>query len=124
MKKSYKKMLIFQFIILIIFSLNIFVKNVLTQYNTVIILLVLLIIFKKIFGFEKNHNRYTKDIIYEIIIFVMIFFIGYYILGLKIGYARVENYYSWNGIIKFIIPIILITIILISYYQKNILDYI
>lgn len=120
MKKSYKKMLIFQFIILIIFSVNSFLRNILTESNEPILLLALLIIFKRVFGLEKDRNRYAKDIIYEIIIFTIIFFIAYYIFGLKIGYARIDNYYSLYGITRFVIPIIL-TIIIKEIIRYNML---
>jgi len=106
MKSSYKKMLIFQFIIFIIFLLNSFVSNILNRYNLIIFLLLLLILFKVLFGFERDRNRYTKDMLYETIIFLIIFFIAFYLFGIKIGFLRIENYYSLYGLTNFILPLI------------------
>ena len=111
MKKSHKKMLIFQSIILLIFILNSFVSNILGNYNFVIFLLLCLAIFKFTFGFERDRQRYTKDIIFEVIILLLIYFVISYLLGIFIGYARTANYYSWYGIKTFILPLVL-TIIL------------
>ncbi len=111
MKKSYKKLLLFQLMIFLIFILNSFVSNILSGYNFVIFLVVCLAIFKFFFGFEKDQYRHTKDIIYEIIIFLTVFFVLFYLLGVFITFARTNNYYSWYGITTFILPLVL-TIIL------------
>lgn len=111
MKKSYRKMLIFQIIIFLIFILNSFVSNILNGYNFVLFLIVSLVLFKFFFGFEKDRHRYTKDIILEVIIFLLIFFILFYLFGIIITFARTANYYNLYGFKTFIIPITL-TIIL------------
>ena len=111
MKKSYKKLLLFQLMIFLVFILNSFVSNILSGYNFVIFLVVCLAIFKFFFGFEKDQYRHTKDIIYEIIIFLTVFFVLFYLLGVFITFARTNNYYSWYGITTFILPLVL-TIIL------------
>lgn len=110
MKKSHKKMLIFQIIIFLIFILNSFVSNILGENNFIIFLLLALIIFKFVFGFERDRNRYTKDVMFEIVIFLFIFFLLFYISGIVIGFAK-TNYLSWYGISTFVIPLV-ITIIL------------
>jgi len=111
MKKSYKKMLIFQIIIFLVFFLNSFVSNILGGYNFVIFLLIGLVLFKFVFGFEKDKHRYTKDILFDMIIFLLVYFIISYIMGLFIDFARPADYYNWYGLKTFIIPLIL-TIIL------------
>lgn len=111
MKKSYIKMLIFQFVIFSILALNSFVSNILRGYNFVICLVLTLIAFKFIFGFERDRNRYTKDIIFEIIIFLMIFFVLFYLFGIVIGFARSGNYLNWYGFKEFIIPTTLFIIL-------------
>lgn len=111
MKKSHIKMLIFQFVIFLILILNSFVSNILRDYNFVICLLLALVSFKFIFGFERDRNRYTKDVIFEIIIFLMIFFILFYLFGIVIDFARTGNYLNWYGLKEFIIPIILFVIL-------------
>lgn len=111
MKRGYKKLLIFQLIMFFILILNSFIHNILGNYSTIIFLVLTTIIFKFIFGIEKDKHRFTKDIIFDIIIFLLVFFLLYYLSGLIIGFARTDNYYNMNGIITFIIPIILTTII-------------
>lgn len=110
MKKSYKIMLIYQTIAFFIFILNSFISNILGGYKFVLLLIIGLIIFKFLFGFEKDRHRYTKDIIYEILILLLTFFVLFYLFGVIIGFAK-TNYLNWYGIKTFIIPLIL-TIIL------------
>ena len=102
MKKGYKRLLIYEFIICLILILNSFVSSILNDY---------ILIFKVCFGFEKDKHRYIKDIIMEIIINLIIFFLLYYLFGLIIGFAKTDNYFSLNSIIKFIIPIFLIVVV-------------
>ena len=120
MKKGYKKLLIFEFIIFIILILNSFVWNILENYTTILFLIISIIIFKKIFGIEKDKHRYIKDIIFEIVIFLLIFFLLYYLSGIIIGFARTDNYYNLNGIIKFIIPVTII-IVLKEYLRYSVI---
>ncbi|MBQ2910446.1 MAG: signal peptidase I [Bacilli bacterium] len=111
MKRSYKKLLIFQLIMFLILILNSFIHNILGNYSTIIFLVLTTIAFKFIFGIEKDRHRFTKDIIFDVIIFLLTFFLLYYLSGIIIGFARTDNYYNVNGIITFIIPIIITTIV-------------
>lgn len=111
MKRGYKKLLIFQLIMFLILILNSFIHNILGNYSTIIFLVLTTIAFKFIFGIEKDRHRFTKDIIFDIIIFLLTFFLLYYLSGIIIGFARTDNYYNVNGIITFIIPIIITTIV-------------
>lgn len=111
MKRSYKKLLIFQLIMFFILILNSFIHNILGNYSTIIFLVLTIIIFKFIFGIEKDRHRFTKDIIFDVIIFLLTFFLLYYLFGLVIGFAKTDNYYNINGITTFIIPIIVTTIL-------------
>lgn len=117
MKKSHKKLLIFQGVIFLIFILNSFVSNILKEYNFVILLAVSLLGFKVFFGFERDRHRYTKDVIFDVIIFLLIFFSLFYLFGLVIGFAKTANYYNWYGVKEFILPLIL------SVVLKEILRY-
>jgi len=76
-----------------------------------IFLVVLLIAFKFIFGFEKDRHRFIKDIIINILIIYLISFILYYILGIFIGFVRTENYLTFNGIKNLIFPYIMMIIL-------------
>lgn len=111
MKKGYIKLFVFELIILILLILNSFIYNIFSNYNMVIFLTILIILFKCLFGFEKDKHRYTKDIIFEIIIFLFVFFILYYLFGLFIGFAKTDNYYTYHGFINFIIPTVLLIIL-------------
>ena len=91
MKKGYKKLLIFQLILLVIFIFNSFVSSILTKYNQIIFLIIILIFFKFLFGFEKDRHRYIKDLILETIIFLLTYFIIFYLSGIIIGFAKTTN---------------------------------
>lgn len=117
MKKSYQRLLIFQCIIFLILLINTITIKIVNQYSMCLYLLILLVIFKIFFGYEKDRHRYTKDIIYDTIIFLLIYFIIYYLFGLIVGYARTDNYLSWAGITKVLLPIAIIII------EKEILRY-
>ena len=116
MKKGYKKLLIFQLILLVIFIFNSFVSSILTKYNQIIFLIIILIFFKFLFGFEKDRHRYIKDLILETIIFLLTYFIIFYLFGIIIGFAKTTNYYTLSGFIDFIIPLVL-SIILKEYLR-------
>ena len=104
MKKSYKKLIIFDIILAIILLLNSFILNILGNYLYMdILLVILLIIFKFVFGFEKDRHRYIKDIIINISIIYLASFIIYYIFGIFIGFVRTDNYFTFYGIRVFII---------------------
>lgn len=107
MKRGYKRLLFFEFILFLIFILNSFVWNILKGYNLVIFLIISIIIFKVFIGLEKDRHRYTKDIIFNILILLLIFFLIYYLFGIVIGFYKIDNYFSLYGIKTFILPIIL-----------------
>lgn len=111
MKRGYKRLLIFELIMFFILVLNSFFWNILGSYSTVIFLLVIVVIFKKLFGIERDKHRYTQDIIFDTIIFLLIFFLLYYLFGIVIGFAKTDNYYNMDGMFRFVIPAILTTIV-------------
>ena len=112
MKKSYKKLLLFQIIVLIIsFLLNNFVSSILGNYFEVLYYCILLFLFKIIFGFEKDNHRDTKNICVEIFIYLLVYFLIYYLSGIILSFVKTSNYLHINGIFKIILPLI-VTIIL------------
>ena len=122
MKKSYQNLIIFDIVFIIILLLNSFILNILgNYYNMIIFLLLALIIFKLVFGFEKDRHRYIKDIISNMIIILLISFILYYILGIFIGFYRIDNYLTLYGLKTFVIPYI-IMIILREYLRMQMLN--
>ena len=69
MKSGYKRLLAFETIIFIVLGINSFVSSILSDYLMLIFLLIIVVMFKFFFGFEKDRHRYTKDIIFDCIIF-------------------------------------------------------
>ena len=110
MKRGYKRILIFDVILIIMLLLNSFSLNLLSRYGMLLFLLVIIFAFWKLFGFEKDRHRYVKDIIFDIALFLFLFFIIYYLLGIIIGFTK-TNYYNIESIFTFIVPIILYVII-------------
>lgn len=118
-KKSYFKIYIFEIIVLLILLLNSFESSILSNYKMPSFILLLILIFKFMLGLEKEKSRYKKDLILNILIESIIFYIYYYLLGLVIGFARNENYLTFYGIIKYIIPLI-ITIVAKEFLRYSI----
>lgn len=110
MKRGYKRLLVFNIFLFIILLLNSFLFDVLSRYRMIIFLIIVMFIFLKMFGYEKDKHRYIKDIILEIAIFLFTFFILYYLLGVIIGFTA-SHYYSADGMIMFVIPVLLYVIL-------------
>lgn len=110
-KKGYKKLLIFESILFLILILNSFVWNILSSYVMIGFLVGVCFVFHKLFVFEKDRHRFTKDVVMDTVIFLLIFFILYYIFGVFIGFARTENYYTFLGFKNFVIPATLFIIV-------------
>ena len=106
MKKSFKRLIIFSLIIILIIFLNSFVFKLFNRW-TLFLFTVILLIIKKVFGYEKDRHRYVKDIVLGIIIFLMPFFILYYLSGIFISFAKVGNYLTFKSITNIILPVVL-----------------
>ena len=120
MKKSHKKILIFNIIVIMILFINSFSFNVLSGIKMPLFIAFLLIIFKLLFGFEKDRHRYIKDLLLEVIMFLIMFFILYYLLGIMITFARTDGYMNFHGIKTLIIPTIL-NVVLIEIFRYMIM---
>ena len=107
MKKSYLRLLIFELITILLVILSGFVSSILSGYVKVVSIIILLVLFKFMFGFEKDRHRYWKSIIIELLICLLVYFLLYYILGILIGFTKVVNYWTLNNIIYLFIPLIL-----------------
>ena len=121
MKKGYVKMLIMEFFLMVILLLNSIKINFLTGYYMILFLVVLIVIFKKVFGLEKDKHSNVEEITKLMLIYLMIVLIVYYVLGLITGYAYNENYYTLNGLLVFIIPTI-ITSVLVEFLRYQMLQ--
>lgn len=111
MKIGYKKLLIFILFILAVLSVNSFTFNFLSKYKMIIFILILLMFFGRYFVFEKVNHRYMKDILFEVMLCLVTFFILYFLLGLFVGLARTQNYLTFNGLKNFILPVILFCVL-------------
>lgn len=121
MKKGYVKMLIMEFFLMVILLLNSIKINFLTGYYMILFLVGLIVIFKKVFGLEKDKHSNVEEITKLMLIYLMIVLIVYYVLGLITGYAYNENYYTLNGLLVFIIPTI-ITSVLVEFLRYQMLQ--
>ncbi len=110
MKSGYKRLLVFNLVIIAILLLNNFVSSILSGYYKVGFIIILLILFKFLFGFEKDRHRYSKSICIEVIIFLLAYFLIYYLSGLLFSFYRPVNYYTITNIVNIIIPLILFII--------------
>lgn len=120
MKKSYIKLITFSSLIILLCILNSLLFRKFTTSLLVIFTLILLVVAKLTFGFEKDRHRYIKDIILEIIIALIFFFLLFYLSGLIIGFARVGNYLTAKAILGIIIPLI-VYIVLKEYLRYTLI---
>lgn len=88
MKKSYLKLIIITFSIILILLLNAFIFHITNRLFLIGILLVTLLVTKLTLGLENKKIRYVKQIIYELTISLLIFFLLYYLSGLLIGFYK------------------------------------
>ncbi len=122
MKRSYRNLFIFELLIFFILLLNSFVSSILSNTKMILFLLIIIVSFKFLFRrLEKDRHRYTKDIIFEEIVFLTIFLLLYYLSGLLLNFAKVDNYYTLKSITNIIIPII-VTIILKEFLRYQMLQ--
>ncbi len=111
MKKGYIRLLIFSLVLIILSLFNAFVINIFSGYKIVIFLMVILVVFNQIFVIERNRRLYFKDILFEILLFSLAYFIIYYLLGFVVGLARTPNYLTSTNILNNLLPLILYSIL-------------
>lgn len=111
MKKSYYNLIFFVICLILILLLNSFIVNILNYIYLFVFMCLALVLFKFIFGLEKDNHRYTKEIVMNIIIILLSFFLIYYIVGIFVGFSRTTNYYNLTGFTNFVIPYLLVIIV-------------
>ena len=111
MKGNSKRFVLLYIVLFGLLFLSSFVSSILNYFSAFLFLGVLLIVFKFIFGFEKDRHRYIKDISLNVVIILMSAFLLFYISGLVIGFERTEMQYSWFGLRNFLIPYILYLVV-------------
>ena len=111
MKSNSLRYVLLYFLLFVFLLVNSFVSGILKYSYAVVLLLVLLVLLKIVFGFEKDHHRYVKDISINFLIILMIAFLLFYLCGLKIGFMRTEMHYSFYGLTHFLIPFSIIILL-------------
>ncbi len=107
MKKGYKRLILFSALLMTILLVNTFVYKIFSSYGIILFLMILIPIFDVFFVIEKDHHRYLNDILFEILMYVISFFLLYYLLGFVVGLVKIPNYYTFEGLKNFILPITL-----------------
>ena len=121
MKKGYIRLIVFILIIISILSINAFISNFLSGYKMILFIMSLLCFFNFYFVLEQNKkNRFSKDIIFETLLFLGFFFIVYYLLGFVAGLSKNLNYLTLDGLKRFIIPAFIYSIIK-EFFRYNML---
>lgn len=80
-------------------------------YSVVGIILPFLILMIVLTGYERDNFRYKKDVLLNILIFLLIYYFITYLLGLFTGFIRTSYSLSIINIIKNTFPVILLIII-------------
>ena len=111
MKRSKKRLIIFISIFFFIILFNSFVYNELIWLKLSLFLGFTLFIFNLCFGLEKSRFRVTKEVVIDTSVFLFIFLLLIYLLGIVIGYAKVGNYFTLGGMRDYILPAIFTSII-------------
>lgn len=111
MKKNEKRILLLEIITLLFLILNVFVKNILTEYTIFFFLLVLFLISIYLVGFEKQKILVEKRVLKQIIFYTLSFLIIKYGLGLLVGFLSTSYSLTIVNIFKNSFPILLIIIV-------------
>ena len=120
MKKIYfNKILIVEIILLVCLLFNSFVFKIANMYVISGIMLPFLILMIVLNGFEKDNYRYKKDVLLNIIIFLLMYYFITYFLGLFSGFVKSSYSLSFINIIKNTFPVIVL--ILISELMRYVL---
>lgn len=119
MKKEFNKILILEIILLIFLLFNSFVFKIASMYVISGIMLPFLILMIVLQGFEKDNYRYKKDVLLNIIIFLLMYYFITYFLGLFSGFVKSSYSLSFINIIKNTFPVI--ALILISELMRYVL---
>lgn len=108
MKLSTIKLFIVELVLISFLLLNFFVINITNLYIISIFLLLPMTFVILFLGFEKNRQRFRKDIILSVIAYTFLFQLVLYLLGLFVGFLRNGYSLTFMGIIKNTIPILII----------------
>lgn len=117
MKKSEKKILAVEIILILTFIFNIFVLKNSSQYLIAIILAIALVLLYLMVGFEKDNLKLKRDLLMTTLIYVISYYIVTYILGIFFEFLR--SPYSL-GLVTFLRNV---TPVLVFIFAKELLRY-
>lgn len=117
MKKSEKKILAVEIILILTFIFNIFVLKNSSQYLIAIILAIALVLLYLMVGFEKDNLRLKRDLLMTTLIYVISYYIVTYVLGIFFEFLR--SPYSL-GLVTFLRNV---TPVLVFIFAKELLRY-
>lgn len=110
-KKNEKIILLIEIITLLFLILNIFVKNILTEYTIILFLLILFILSVILVGFEKEKTIEKRKVLKQVFFYTISFLIIIYGLGLIVGFLSTSYSLTLINIFKNSFPVFLILII-------------
>lgn len=120
MKRGYERLLVFAAFIFLFLFINFYSVNFLSGFGMSLFLFILLVVFKFLFGFERDNHRYVKDFIMDELIYLIIFFLIYYLFGILIGFVKTD-YLNYNGFMRFIFPT-MFYVILREYFRYMVIS--
>lgn len=109
--KSNKKIIIILSFVCLLLIINSFVNKIFNNVGICALLAICLGMCIYLFGLRRPKNRYEKDILLSIVIYVLLYYVITYLSGLIFGFNRTIYDNSFVGILSNTIPII-ITIVL------------
>lgn len=118
-KKNEKIILLLEIITLFFLLLNVFVKNILTEYTIVLFLLILFLISIAFLGFEKIRIIEERKVLKQVLFYTISFLMMIYGLGLLVGFLSTSYSLTIKNIFKNSFPVILL-IIIEELYRYNI----
>lgn len=110
-KKNEKMILLLEIITLLFLILNVFVKNILTDYTIILLLLILFLISIVLVGFEKEKTMEKKMVLKQVVFYTISFLIIIYGLGLLVGFLSTSYSLTIINIFKNSFPVLLLVII-------------
>lgn len=119
MKRNEKIILLLEMITILFLSLNVFVKNILTDYKLILFLLILFFISKFLIGFEKSKSLEERKVIKQMLFYTIAFLVIKYGFGLLVGFLSTSYSLTIKSIFKNSFPILVI-IIIEELYRYNI----
>ena len=108
MKKDKIKVIIFEFLLILILLLTLFVTKSINKSTFALVLTISAIILSKIIKVKKIDSICKKQVAWLMFGFSIIYLIAFYLMGLYFGYYKSPTPFSYITVVKFIIPFIFI----------------